>query len=188
MFTLILYSVIEAIIFFLISLIFPGVWIFFIPILSLMIIISGFVWVNHYELIAQQFKKTENFTDEEYATTIIRPAITFTRVDYGFRTPEVSVTNGWIQILLIINIVLSLFRMDILSIVITLILMYFANFTYSLKIPGATPQDDLRRIFFAFGIPDKEAKLRIPNEVEEYVELINKLREHCKNANKKIRK
>lgn len=180
MFTLILYSVIEAIIFFLISLIFPGVWVFFIPILSLIIIISGFSWINHYELIAQQFKKTEDFTDEEYATTIICPAITFTRVNYGFRTPEVSAMNGWIQILLIVNLVLSLIRMDILSIIITLILMYFAIFTYSSKLPGATPEDDLKRIFFAFGIPDKEAKLRIPNEVEEYVELIKKLREHYK--------
>lgn len=184
MITLIIYAFIELIALFLLSFLIHGVWIFFIPILSFVVIISGFAWIKRYRLVAQQFNKPKNFTDEEYAMSIIRPAITFTRVDYGFRIPEVSAMNGWIQLLLVGNLVLSLIRMDILSFIITLILMYFANFTYSSKIPGTTPQDDLRRIFFAFGIPDEQAKIRIPNEVTGYVELINKLREHFHQKNK----
>jgi hypothetical protein len=153
-------------------------------VLSSVVIISGFSWIEHYRLIAQQFKMPINFSDEEYAVVIISPAITFARAQYGFRAPEVSAANGWVQILLGINLVLSLIRLDVISIIITLILMYFAAFTYSNKIPGATPQDDLRRIFFALGIPDKQAKIRIPSEVEEYVELINKLRNHLQQRNK----
>ena len=93
--------------------------------------------------------------------------------------------------------------MDIFSILITLVLLYFACFTYSSQIPGASPEDDLKRIYnvrehrrenmlkkhhMPMESNSQHYLMRVffDIEVEKYVELIRKLREYLLNRSQSM--
>lgn len=176
----------ESVLMYLTSFLYPAIWTYFIPFLSIISTFSGFVWIRHYKLISNQFKKNKPdiFDENEYLAITACPSITFSRAQYGFRTLDVSALSGWVQILLIFNLILSIYKIDIFSIVLTIILLYFAFFTYSTEIPGSNPVEDLTRIYFALGKSPKEARYMATTDEERYVKLIDKLRQYIMNTNK----